>query len=133
MKTEFFLPMDPPTITHQEKKVHVIHGKPIFYEPDDLKYARQKLMAYLGQYIPERPYYSRVRLTVLWFFKETGKHKDGTYRDTKPDLDNLMKLLQDCMTQLHFWDDDALIVGLMTEKRWSSQPGILIRIEDEFV
>ena len=42
---EFFIPMVPPTITHQEKKVNVVNGKPIFYEPEKLKTARQKLMA----------------------------------------------------------------------------------------
>ena len=39
---EFFIPMVPPTITHQEKKVRVVNGKPIFYEPEKLKTARQK-------------------------------------------------------------------------------------------
>ena len=132
MVTEFFMAMDPPTVTHQEKKVHVVNGKPIMYEPDDLKAARQKLMAYLAPHCLELPYYTKIRLTVVWFFKASGKHKSGTYRDTKPDLDNLMKLLQDCMTQCKFWNDDALIVGLMTEKRWSDNPGILVRIEDDF-
>lgn len=132
MKTEFFLQMDPPTVTHQEKKVHVVNGKPIFYEPDDLKAARQKIMAYLAPNCIEAPYYTKVRLTVVWHFRASGKHKAGSYRDTKPDLDNLNKLLQDCMTRSGFWDDDALIVGLMAEKKWSLIPGIYIRIEDEF-
>lgn len=28
MVIEFFMPMSPPTITHQEKQVHVVNGKP---------------------------------------------------------------------------------------------------------
>lgn len=43
--TEFFMPMKPPTATHQEKKVTIVNGKPVFYEPDDLKAARAKLTA----------------------------------------------------------------------------------------
>ena len=43
---EFFMAMVPPTVTHQEKKVHVVNGKPVFYEPQELKSARQKLTAY---------------------------------------------------------------------------------------
>ena len=38
----FFLPIIPPTVTHQEKKVAVKNGKPIFYEPPELKDARAK-------------------------------------------------------------------------------------------
>lgn len=44
METEFFLAMNPPTVTHQEHKITVVKGKPIFYDPPELKAARQKLM-----------------------------------------------------------------------------------------
>ena len=130
MNTEFFIPMDPPTITHQEKKVHVVNGKPVFYEPNDLKQARQKLTSYL---VPnaKQTYTGKLRLTVVWHFRGNERNH-GQPRTTKPDLDNLMKLLQDCMTACKFWIDDAQIVGLMTEKYWSVDPGIYIRIEDDF-
>lgn len=36
MKHEFFMAMNVPTTTHQQKKVRVVKGKPIFYEPQDL-------------------------------------------------------------------------------------------------
>ena len=38
---KFFLLLDPPTVTAQEKKVMVIKGKPIFYEPDNVKEAKK--------------------------------------------------------------------------------------------
>ena len=41
---EFFIQMKLPTVTHQQKKVHVVNGKPHYYEPDALKDARQKLV-----------------------------------------------------------------------------------------
>ena len=49
---EFFMAMVPPTVTHQEKQVHVVKGKPVFYEPADLKAARQKLMGHLAGHRP---------------------------------------------------------------------------------
>lgn len=107
---EFFIPMVPPTITHQEKKVRVVNGKPIFYEPEKLKTARQKLMAYLGYHVPEEPFHTGVQLVTKWCFPR-GRHKDGDYRLTKPDTDNLQKLLKDCMTVIGFWDDDALVAS----------------------
>lgn len=91
MKFEFFMAMVPPTVTYQEKQVRVAGGKPVFYEPPELKAARQKLVAYLGQHVPDEPYHCGVRLITKWCFPR-GKHLDGTYRLSKPDTDNLQKL-----------------------------------------
>lgn len=126
---EFFMSMIPPTVTHQEKKVHVVNGKPIFYEPSELKAARQKLMAYLGQHVPKEPYCCGIRLVVKWCFPKGKKNKDGAYKTTKPDTDNLQKLLKDCMTLVGFWEDDALVASEIIEKFWAEIPGIYIRIE----
>ena len=35
--TEFFMAMIPPTATAQEHKVAVRNGKPIFYDPPDVR------------------------------------------------------------------------------------------------
>lgn len=43
--TEFFMAMIPPTATAQEHKVAVRNGKPIFYDPPDVKAAKEKLTA----------------------------------------------------------------------------------------
>lgn len=129
MAIEFFMAMEPPSCTHQQKKVSVVNGKPVFYEPPELKAARQKLNAYLGKYVPERPYCSGVRLLVKWCFPK-GRHKNGAYKTTKPDTDNLQKLLKDCMTYCGFWRDDALVASEIVEKFWSDVPGIYIRVEE---
>lgn len=65
---------------------------------------------------------------VKWCFKVSGKHSNGEYRSTRPDLDNLQKLLKDCMTELGFWEDDALVVREISEKFWADMPGIFISI-----
>lgn len=118
-----------PTATHQEHKVKMINGKPVFYEPAEVKAARQKLSAYLGQYIPEHPFYGAVRLIVKWCFPR-GHHSDGSYKTTKPDTDNLQKMLKDVMTKLRFWDDDAQVASEIVEKFWADIPGIYIRVEE---
>lgn len=128
--TEFFASMIPPTITHQEKKVDVRKGRPIFYDPPELKEARSKLKAYLAPYRPDVPYEDGVRLIVRWCFPLAGAHNDGEYRITKPDTDNLQKMLKDVMTDLHYWKDDALVCSELVEKFWAKHPGIYIRIEE---
>lgn len=129
MVTEFFMAMIPPTVTHQEHKVSVVHGKPVFYEPPELKEARAKLTAHLAKHRPQRPFTGAVRLMVKWCFPAAGKHTDGEFRTTKPDTDNLQKLLKDCMTAVGFWKDDALVASELCEKFWADIPGIFIRIE----
>ena len=129
MVTEFFMAMDPPTVTHQEKKVHVVNGKPVFYEPDELTAARQKLIGHLLKFAPAQKYESAVELVTKWCFPK-GSHRNGEYRETKPDTDNLQKLLKDCMTACGFWKDDCLVCREITEKFWADLPGIYIRISE---
>lgn len=128
MKKSFFLPMIPPTVTHQEKQIHVVKGKPVPYEPPRLAAARRKLEAHLAQYAPERPLRGAVRLLVKWCFPTTVKRKDGQWKTTKPDTDNLQKLLKDCMTKVGFWKDDAQVASEIVEKFWAAVPGIYISV-----
>ena len=127
---EFFMVMKPPTVTHQEKQVHVVNGKPVLYESTELRTARQKLLAHLAKHIPEEPYRDGVRLMVKWCFSRGKAHANGEYRITKPDTDNLQKLLKDCMTTCKFWNDDAQVASEIVEKFWADIPGIYIRIEE---
>lgn len=130
MKKSFFLPMKPPTVTHQEKQIHVVKGKPVTYEPHRLAAARSKLESHLAQHIPERPLRGAIRLIVKWCFPVTGKHSDGEWKTTKPDTDNLQKLLKDCMTKVGFWKDDAQVASEIVEKFWAAVPGIFISVAE---
>ena len=56
MKMNFFLAIDPPTATAQEKQVRIIHGKPVFYDPAPVKSAKNLLIAQLLQHRPKFPY-----------------------------------------------------------------------------
>lgn len=127
--TEFFMAMEPPTITHQEHKVTIVNGRPVFYDPPELEAAKEKLIGNLYKYRIMAPYRTGVRLIAKWCFPKNG-HKDGEYRITKPDTDNLQKMLKDCMTLVGFWKDDALVASEITEKFWAEKPGIYIRIEE---
>lgn len=126
MRTECFLPMIPPTATHQEKKVTVRSGKPVVYEPAEVKTARAKLTAHLAQHQPSRRLRGPVQLIVKWCFPIQGDHRDGEYKTSKPDTDNLIKLLKDCMTKVGFWKDDAQVASEINEKFWAKVPGIYI-------
>lgn len=127
---KFFMPMIPPTVTHQEKKVVVRYGKPLFYEAEDLKDARQKLKSALIEHIPQTPFNGPLRCITKWLFPIKGKRTHGQWKTTTPDTHNMNKLLFDVMTYLNFWNDDAQVASEIIEKFWSETPGIYIEIEE---
>ena len=125
---EFNLDIYPPTVTAQEHKVRVMHGRPVFYDTPKLKEARNTFESLLREHKPDSPLEGPVSLSVEWRFA-TISHKEGTYRVTRPDTDNLQKLLKDCMTRVGFWNDDAQVCLEEVTKRWSRQkPGIHIKV-----
>lgn len=134
MKIDFFMAMVPPTITHQAKKLAVKNGKAIMYNSTELNAARVKLKAYLSGHVPERPLEGPVWLGVKWCFPIKGDHQDGEYKTSKPDTDNIEKMLKDIMQSLGFFKDDAQVVSEHVEKFWAKVPGIYVmmwEIEEE--
>lgn len=131
MSIEFFLPMEKiPTTTHQQKKVNVQFGKPIFYEPADLRNARMKFESLLAQHVPPDKFKGAIRLTVKWCFPMIKGVKNGQYKTTAPDTDNIQKLFKDCMTEVGFWKNDAHVASEIVEKFWSEVVGIYVKVEE---
>lgn len=118
-----------PTVTHQQKKVRVVHGKPQFYEPDELKETRAMFMDLLAPYVPEEPMDGPLRLTTKWLFPKIKGTTNGQYKHTKPDTENLLKLPKDCMQELGFFVNDSRVASEITEKFWSDTVGIYVRLE----
>ena len=125
---DFFLDIHPPTVTAQEHKVRVVCGRPMFYDTPRLKAARSTFESLLRIHRPKAPMEGPVALTVDWHFS-TKSHREGSYRVTRPDTDNLQKLLKDCMTRKGFWKDDAQVCVENISKRWTkNKPGIRIKV-----
>lgn len=119
-----------PTVTYQQKKVTNKNRKVTFYEPAKLKEARQSLMDGLYPHRPSEPFSGAVRLLSVWLFDTKDKRKLDTWKITKPDTDNLVKLLKDCMTECGYWSDDAQVCKEEIQKVWSSPSGIYIEVEE---
>lgn len=68
----------------------------------------------------------------MWCFPlDKGKrHRDGEFKTSRPDTDNLQKLLKDCMTKAGFWKDDAQVCEEFVQKLWAALPGILIQVRE---
>ncbi len=128
----FFLPMNPPTVTHHDKELHAYmkSGKPhaVLHDSAALRDARAKLHAALAPQRPPEPLMGAIRLQVKWLFYSEDKN-DGEYRITRPDTDNLDKLLKDVMTDLKYWQDDAQVACEIIEKFWARTPGVFVCVE----
>ncbi len=129
--SQFFMAMIPPRITDQCAKIGVSKsGKPYKYKQPELAEARAKLKAHLANHRPDAPMTGAVRLTTKWLWDSNGKYPDGTPKTTKPDTDNLVKMLKDLMTECGFWTDDALVAEEKIGKYWAQKPGIYVQIEE---
>lgn len=96
---------------------------------------QSSLMQLLMLHQPSEPITEPVKMIVKWVYPwRTSEPKKNRALGaipcvTKPDCDNLAKQLQDCMTKLRFWNDDAQIYCLQFEKYYGDDVGIHIRIE----
>ena len=133
---KFKLKMIPPTATAQQKGERVVGGYIHHYKKKNVARAEAILRDALLPYVPEEPIADiGIRLWVSWLFpypKSAKKHQYGfdRYKITRPDTDNLNKLLKDVMTDMGFWKDDALICIEYISKAYSDEPGIVIMIDN---
>ena len=132
----FKLKMNPPTATAQQKGERICGGYIRHYKKKNVAQAEAILRDALLPYVPAEPIENRaIMFGVVWFFpypKSAKKHKPGyaRWKITRPDTDNLNKLLKDCMIAVGFWKDDALVASEIIEKFWAKIPGIYIRVEE---
>lgn len=106
------------------------------YDDSKSSIAKNELLTLIMPHRPSKPLAGALKMEVKWIYpwrsSEPKKNRVNGYKycDKKPDCDNLAKLLQDQMSRLGFWTDDAQISILHFEKMWSDEPGIEIKITE---
>ena len=132
----FKLKMIPPTATAQQKGECIRSGYIHHYKKKNVAAAEAILRDALLPYVPAEPIADRpIYFGAIWEFpypKSAKKHQPGwdRWKITRPDTDNLNKLLKDVMTDMGFWKDDALICIEYIRKVYSDEPGIEIWVFD---
>lgn len=85
----------------------------------------------LKRYRPKTTSEAPIKLVIMLYFDIKGpKRLWGTYKTTKPDLDNYAKELIDAMTSVGFWKDDAQVTDLKITKRYAGTASIFIQWEE---
>lgn len=117
-----------PKTTAQQKKFST--KTKTFYKTSKIKQSEYLLVRALSGKQPRKTCETPIELSVTWLFPHTKKSKDGERKGTRPDLDNLQKLLQDIMCKLGYYKDDSLITDLTLKKRWHRHSGLIIEINE---
>lgn len=132
---KLFMRLEPdiPKLTHQNGiKTRVVNGHAQVYKTPALRDLEAKYISLLKSFAPTTPWDCPISLTTEWIFLKPKSAK-GIFKTTKPDLTNLLKTFEDCMTRCGFWKDDALVVEHHLIKLWAeeSEPhGVRITIKD---
>lgn len=126
-------PQGMPKATHQQKGEtirYLRNGRPFIqhYTKQNVETAATLFNLQLRQYKPSKPLQGPVKLFVILFFDVKIKKLWGTYKDTRPDLDNFIKLLNDQMTKCGYWSDDSQIAELHIKKRYAEEAQIYVRV-----
>lgn len=120
-----------PTGTSQQKGERVVGNRIYHFEKKTVHSQRQIYRNAILEDLDgiDTPHYDGpVFLDVTFYFAIKDKKRWGQWKTSRADCDNLVKLLQDAMSDIGFWDDDAQIANLHVRKKFDSKPGILIEV-----
>ena len=121
---------NPSTVTAQQDGIRVINGVAMHYVKNEVAKAKREFILMLSPFKPSEPFKGPLCLRVVWRFNRkawTYKTQRTSYKDTRPDLDNMVKGLADVMTGI-FWEDDNQIARLELSKIWNERGGLMIEI-----
>lgn len=100
-----------------------------YYTDPKIKAVRQGLIEELKPNAPKEPIAGPVHLRIDFFFGTSDVKKQGCWKVTRPDTDNMIKLMKDCMTEAGFWKDDSQVCMEVVSKTWVPEDEACTRIQ----
>lgn len=133
-----FLPMKPPSVTHNALVAYIVGGGKGMHaairKSDELKTAEDLICVWLKSVtkVSEnfQPLTGPLRCVVKWCFPASEKHPDGTPMTEKPDMSNMLKTFEDCLTRCGIIEDDRFIVDEHIAKGYRDPQGIWFCVEE---
>ena len=119
-KIEFFHACKPPRATAQQRQFFR-NGKSALTPQAAL--AAATWQAIMELYRPVTPLIGPISVTI--YVTWPGRGVAG-YKTTKPDADNLSKLILDAMTKSGYWEDDAEVSSLEIVKYTGDMTGVYV-------
>lgn len=133
-----FLPMRPPSKTHNDLEAYIVgRGKNMhasIRKSDELKTAEDLICVWLKSVtkVSEnfQPLTGPLRCVVKWCFPASPKHPDGSPMTEKPDMSNMLKTFEDCLTRCGIIEDDRFICSESLDKGYADIMGIYFSVEE---
>ena len=133
-----FLPMKPPSVTHNALLAYIVGGGKGMHtairKSDELKTAEDLICVWLKSVtkVSEnfQPLTGPLRCVVKWCFPASEKHPDGTPMTEKPDMSNMLKTFEDCLTRCGIIEDDRFICSESLDKGYADIMGIYFSVEE---
>jgi Holliday junction resolvase RusA-like endonuclease len=106
----------------------MINAKPVIFTPKKTREFEQFVCFTAKQYAPKDPLEGSINIEIKFFFSPPKKltrrnHNsfEGVPKNSRPDLDNLIKSILDGLNSSGFWKDDSQITRLVAEKLWTDK------------
>lgn len=126
---EITLDMKIPSATAQQIGLAVRNGRAYTYKKQKVRDAEKEFAIRLMPHRPKKPIEGAVFLSIEWYYGTKDKKKQYTLKTTRPDLDNLNKILQDSLVKVGFMKDDSQIARLKATKAWiEGEDRIVVKI-----
>lgn len=115
----------------QRHRHHQVKGSDFVTTYDPSSKAKKEFLKQCFPYRPDKPYEQPLRVDMVFYFSRPKSHyrsgknahllKDNApeYHITRPDSDNLAKLVKDALNKT-FWKDDSLVCDLNIKKRYGN-------------
>ena len=135
---EFDLPIEPKA--QMRARHNSVNGFSVTHKATKQKHRELQLMELLEKHKPKKPLEGEISLVVVcnmpipdskpqWW---KGAAISGMIKHTsKPDLDNMIKHIKDCLQTMGFYKNDSQVCHLIADKRYSETPSWEIGIIEQ--
>jgi Holliday junction resolvase RusA-like endonuclease len=126
-----YIPGAPVTATAQQKGVHVVKGRPVFYTKSEVTQAHEAIARHVKS--PAVPLSGPLAVSITFVFPLRlidVSSNELIPMFARPDIDNLVKLILDVLTHKRCWVDDGQVCSLYVSKLRGLEPGTSITIEN---
>lgn len=107
-------------------------GRPRMYDPGNASGWKTLIALRFQPYRPDEPWAGPLSLSCTFVFPRPRDHslrghvREGAPRwhTNRPDIDNCLKAVMDCLTGIGLWKDDTQVVEVVAKKEyvgWSSE------------
>lgn len=109
----------------------ILNGHARVHKDSKQQRGELQIMPFIAQNVPENPIDKPMLLTVFAYlpiptswpkWKQLAAQEQRIYPTGKPDSDNLMKNIKDCLTQCNMWRNDSPVISETIHKRYSINP-----------